>query len=316
MNRSPITPAELAGVIAVPPLCRQPQAARAPDFVGTARLLRHLADGGITRFMFGGNAQLFHITLRDYDALLGFLADQPDDWWMLPACGPAYGRALDQAALLKRHRFPALMLLPCSDPRDAAGMETGLREIHDAAETKLILYLKDETNFGTNRDAGLAALGHLVADGVCVGIKYAIVRDDPATDPYLEALLRHVPRERVVSGMGERPAVVHLRDWRLPGFTTGSGCLAPRLTVQLHAACQRGDWETAERVRQRFLALEDLRDAWNPARVLHHAVALAGIADTGPMSPFLSPLADGQLEQLRPVARALFHADGDGAAPT
>jgi hypothetical protein len=53
------------------------------------------------------------------------------------------------------------------------------------------------------------------------------------------------------------------------------------------------------------MPLEDLRDAWGPARVLHHATELAGIASTGPIPPFVSPLSAAELTRLAPVARAL-----------
>jgi hypothetical protein len=54
------------------------------------------------------------------------------------------------------------------------------------------------------------------------GHQYAVVRTDPARDTYLDGLLKRVDRQRVISGIGERPAVIHLRDWQLSGFTTGS----------------------------------------------------------------------------------------------
>ena len=142
-----------------------------------------------------------------------------------------------------------------------------------------------------------------------MSIKYAVVRDDPGHDAYLDGLLRRVDRRRVVSGMGERPAVVHLRDSRLGGLTTGSGCVAPQRCSDLFAACGRGDWDEAEAIREEFMPLEDLRDAWGPARVLHHAVELAGIARTGPIPPYVSPLGAAQLQQLAPVARALRERD-------
>jgi hypothetical protein len=44
--------------------------------------------------------------------------------------------------------------------------------------------------------------------------------------------------------------------------------------------------------------LEDIRDAWGPARVLHAAVAAAGITDTGPIPPFVSALDAAQCEEL------------------
>ena len=48
----------------------------------------------------------------------------------------------------------------------------------------------------------------LIDSGVCVGIKYAVVRDDPSQDKYLEGLLSRVDRSKVISGIGERPAIV------------------------------------------------------------------------------------------------------------
>ena len=57
------------------------------------------------------------------------------------------------------------------------------------------------------------------------------------------------------------------------------------------------------------MPLEDLRDAWGPARVLHHATELAGIASTGPIPPYVSALDADQLEQLAPVARGLRERD-------
>lgn len=309
MKTSTITPADLQGVFAVPPLARRNDAARSLDLEQNTRLVRHIAAGGISRFLYGGNAFLYHITLKEYEALLEWLAGGSGELWMIPSAGPAFGRALDQAALLRKHRFPAVMMLPCGDPRDAAGWEQGLREFADAAETRLILYLKDEHNLGAHKEAGLDAASRLVGDGLCVAIKYAVVRANPAEDAYLEGLLKRVDRDKVISGMGERPAVVHLREWKLPGFTTGSGCLAPRLSQAIFRACRRGDFMMAEELRARFLPLEDLRDAWNPAKVLHHAMELAGIAATGAVPPFLSRLSPTQLEQLAPVARALAEAD-------
>jgi dihydrodipicolinate synthase/N-acetylneuraminate lyase len=109
----------------------------------------------------------------------------------------------------------------------------------------------------------------------------------------------------VVSGIGERPAIVHMLDRHLPGFTTGSGCIAPALSQALFAACARADRAGAEVLRAHFLPLEDLRDAWGPAPVLHAAVEAAGIAETGPLPPFVSNLSAEQFETVKPVAQAL-----------
>jgi dihydrodipicolinate synthase/N-acetylneuraminate lyase len=302
---SPISLQDLAEIFAVPPLPRKRDARRQLDFDAAECVARHIEAGGITRYLYGGNAFLYHITLDEYGALLEWLSGFGPSRWAIPSLGPSFGRAMDQAPLLRRYRFRAAMMLPCGDPRDASGLEAGLREIADAAGVPLILYLKSEDGFGADKEAGLDAVGRLMSDGTAVAIKYAVVRDDPSQDAYLDGLLRRVDRARVVSGMGERPAVVHLRDFKLPGFTTGSGCIAPALCSALLDASKAGDWNRAEAIREQFMPLEDVRDAWGPARVLHHATELAGISPTGPIPPFVTPLGRTELEQLAPIARAL-----------
>lgn len=212
MSSEPVTPEDLRGVFAVPPLPRRPDPRRTLNLDEAERVAAHVARGGITRLLYGGNAFLYHVTLAEYES---------------------------------------------------------------------------EDGFGADRERGLDAIGRLVSDGVCVAVKYAVVRSDPGQDAYLEGLLRRVDRGRVVSGIGERPAVVHARTFGLAGFTTGSGCVAPRLSGALLAAMAGGDWARAVAVRAEFLALEDLRDAWGP----------------------VSPLGPEELERLAPVARALVEKD-------
>jgi len=293
------------GVLPVPPLARKNDSRRSIDFAQNEKLVRHMAEGGITRLIYGGNALLYHITLADYQELLDWLSGLAFDGVVIPSVGPSYGRAMDQAPPLRKHRFPCALALPCGDPRDALGLEQGLREIADACETPLLAYLKDENNFGADKEAGLDAVARLIDSGVCVGIKYAVVRDDPAKDKYLESLLRRVDRSKVISGIGERPAICHLRDFGLNGFTTGSGCIAPRLSNEIFASCSRGAYDEARALRAEFLPLEDLRDAWGPSKGLHFATALAGLADTGPILPYSSPLSAAQMDQLASVSQAL-----------
>jgi dihydrodipicolinate synthase/N-acetylneuraminate lyase len=305
MKTTSVLPEDLRGVFAVPPLARNSSEDRSLAFTQNDLIVTHITDGGITRLIYGGNAFLYHITLSEYEQLLEWLSGIGGECWIIPSMAPSFGQAMDQAALLRKHDFPCAMILPCGDPRDAAGLERGYREIAGTADTQLLVYLKDENNFGTDKEAGLDAVARLVADGICIGIKYAVVRKDPSRDSYLEALLARVDRKLVISGIGERPAVIHMRDWKLPGFTTGSGCIAPHLSQMLFAACEREDFEAALELRARFLPLEDLRDHGGPARVLHHATELAGIAQTGQVPPYVSPLLAEQLKQLALVARDL-----------
>ena len=94
--------------------------------------------------------------------------------------------------------------------------------------------------------------------------------------------------------------------WQLPGFTTGSGCVAPALSNRIFERCVAKDWDAAVETRSAFLALEDLRDELGPARVLHSAVELASIAQTGPVPPFISALSDDQQTRVASVARVLL----------
>ena len=179
MGKNSIDVQELAGVFAVPPLPRRANAKRGLDFDAAELVAQHIEDGGITRYLYGGNAFLYHITLDEYETLLGWLAAFAETRWAIPSVGPSFGRAMDQARLVRRQGFRTVMVLPCNDPRDARGMEAGLREIADACGVPLILYLKSDDGFGANRDAGLDAVGRLVDDGVAIAIKYAVVLDDP-----------------------------------------------------------------------------------------------------------------------------------------
>jgi dihydrodipicolinate synthase/N-acetylneuraminate lyase len=309
MKSGPVSVDDLRGVFAVPPLARRDDASRTIDYEQNQRVASHIVGGGITRLLYGGNAFLYHVTLPEFEWTLGWLAGLDDSVWAIPSIGPAFGRAMDQATLLSKTRFPTAMLLPCGDPRDAAGLERGIRELSDVAGMPVIAYVKEEDNFGRDRLAGLDALARLVESGVVCAIKYAVVRPDPADDSYLISLLQRVDRRRVISGMGERPAVVHVRDFRLPGFTTGSGCVAPALSQSIFSAASASDWSAAERTRAEFMPLEDVRDALGPARVLHAAVDAAGIAATGPIPPFVSPLDEEQQAQTRDAARALAEAE-------
>ncbi|MDX1619114.1 MAG: dihydrodipicolinate synthase family protein [Balneolaceae bacterium] len=308
MKTTGVSTDDLSGVFAVPPLARNGEKHFPINFERNRKIADHIAEGGITRFLYGGNAFLYHISLSDYRDLLEWLSRLPDPWWVIPSAGPSFGRAMDQAPLLRQYEFPAVMMLPCSDPKTAEGLEQGLRLFAEAARTKLILYLKTEDSLGPDPEVGLDLLARLVEDGICVAIKYAIPRPDPSQDSYLALAQQKIDPGRIISGIGERPAVVHMRDWDMPGFTTGSGCVQPDLCRRLLEACLAGDYGKAESLREVFMPLEDLRDAWNPAIVLHAAVALAGIADTGPVLPFLSKLDEQQTDELKEVARELVQA--------
>ena len=146
----------------------------------------------------------------------------------------------------------------------------------------------------------------LVKDGLISWIKYAIVRPDTAHDEFLRQLVDAIGAETIVSGIGEQPATIHLQDFGLSGFTSGCVCVAPRRSMAMLRALQEDNVERAEQIRKTFQPLENLRDTLSPVRVLHHAVHLAGIAKTGPLTPPLASIDENNLAAIEAAAKNLI----------
>ncbi|MCP5540789.1 MAG: dihydrodipicolinate synthase family protein [Akkermansiaceae bacterium] len=301
MQTAAVTPAHLrASVVAVPPLARDGSGKFSA--AENSKIVRHLEAGGVTTLLYGGNANFYHIALSEYAGILGGLAEiAAENTLVTPSVGPAYGTMMDQAAVLRDFDFPTVMVLPQQGITTAGGVETGLRRFAEAFGKPVVVYIKHE---GYTEPENVA---RLVADGVVSWVKYAIVREDTAKDDYLRALLDRVDPAIVVSGMGEQPAIIHLRDFALTGFTSGCVCVRPDLSAEMLRTLAAGDFDRAEEIRRIFEPLEDLRNAINPIRVLHDAVALAGLAETGPALPLLSNLDEKDREPVKNAALELLN---------
>jgi len=299
MKTDAVTAADLArSVIAVPPLARAENGA--VSITENRRIVDWMAAGGVSTFLYGGNANFYHLGLLEYPLMLEVIAGiAPADAWAIPSIGPDFGKALDQVAVLKSFDFPTAMALPMTGATRPSGVATGLRRLSDAWSKPVIAYLRTE---GYLAPADIRAL---LADGVLVSVKYAVDRPDPAKDAYLSAIVEVAGPSRIVSGMGERPAVTHLSRFGLAGFTSGSVSIAPHLSSAMLAALKAGDSERAETIRRTFLAFEDLRDAHSQIAVLHDGVRLAGIADTGPLQPYLANLEPDRHAAVKAAATAL-----------
>ncbi len=268
-----------------------------------ARLIRHIEAGGVDILLYGGNANFYHTAVSEYADILGALAETAaTDTLVIPSVGPAWGTMMDQAVILRDFDFPTVMALPMQGLTTSAGVATGLRRFAEAYGKPIVLYIKHE---GFIDPAAAAAL---VDEGLVSWIKYAIVREDPLNDPYLSELIGIVDPGLIVSGIGEQPAIIHLRDFGINGFTAGCVCVRPDLSQRMLEAIVAGDYATAETLRAGFRPLEDLRNEINPVRVLHDAVALAGIADTGPALPLLSNLGESDRRRVREAAVNLLNA--------
>jgi dihydrodipicolinate synthase/N-acetylneuraminate lyase len=302
MQTTAVSSANLrSSVIAVPPLARNPDLVFEPT--ENARLIKHLESGGVTTLLYGGNANFYHIALSEYEKILASLIDSvAPDTLLVPSAGPAFGTMMDQAPILRNFDFPTTMVLPQSGLTTPQGVATGLRKFAEALGKPIVLYLKSEDYLPPE------SARSLVDDGLVSWIKYAIVRDNPAEDNFLDKLTSLVDPSIIVSGMGEQPAIVHLQQFHLTGFTAGCVCIRPDLSQEMLEAIQANDIGRAEEIRTGFQALEDLRDNINPIRVLHDAVTLAGIADMGPQLPLLSNLSSAEKETVAKTALDLLHS--------
>lgn len=301
--KTTFSPADLRhSVISVPPLCRD--ADGKVDAAENTKLIRHIEAGGVSTLLYGGNANFYNIAPSEYEAVLAQLeAAAAPGTWVVPSVGPYFGTAMDQAAILSRTKYPTAMLLPTLAVSSPEGVRQGVLKIVEKFGRPIVLYIKD---------AGYVTLDvvkSLVAAGAISWIKYAVVREDPSKDDLLAGLVDAVDPALIVSGIGEQPAITHLTQFGVRSFTSGCVCVAPRRSQELLMSLQAADLARAEAIREQFNILEALRNAHGPIPVLHHAVAEAGIAKTGPALPLLCDLDLTLVEKIGTAARVLREWD-------
>ncbi len=195
------------------------------------------------------------------------------------------------------------MVLPQPNVVTYTGVERAIGDYVQAAGKPAVVYIKQ---------LGYIEVEHvkrLVENGSVSWIKYAIVRDDPAEDEYLQRLKDAIGTDMIVSGIGEQPALPHMEKFDVTAFTSGCVCIAPALSMHMLKLIQLGEFAAASQIRDVFKPLEDLRNGINPVRVLHAAVAGAGIAETGPLLPMMSPVNESQRVEIAEVAKTLLKAE-------
>jgi dihydrodipicolinate synthase/N-acetylneuraminate lyase len=289
-------------VIAVPPLARDAKGNL--SLAENARLVQHLERGGISTLLYGGNAMLYHLRLSEFAGLLEMLVQiSGAATLVVPSVGPAFGMMMDQAQVLRDFEFPTAMILPQKEICDQEGLAIGIRRFAESYGRPIVLYLKHD------RWLAPSIVHKLYQDGLISWIKYAVVRDDPRQDDYLREVLQVVPGDWIVSGIGEQPAIIHLRDFGVNSFTSGCVCIAPALSMQMLRLIQAGDFQQADLIRQKFKPLEDLRNSLQPIRVLHQAVAAAAIAQTGPIQPMFSGIIGSAAAEIAQAAKALLELE-------
>jgi dihydrodipicolinate synthase/N-acetylneuraminate lyase len=247
MKTSAVLPADLArSVVAVPPLARN--ADLGFNEVANRRLADHLIAGGVSTILYGGNANMANVSTGEFRPLLEMLTRLGrGEAWIIPSVGPDYGKLRDQAVILRDFEFPTAMVLPMAAMATAEGTARAVRDFVQSWGKPVTLYVKSEAQITPNQVAALVDAGEVVA------VKYAIPRKDIADDAYLDALVRLIGRGRIVSGMGERPALDHMRLYGLASFTSGCVSIAPRASMAMLRAARDG--------RSRICAR---RSSWSP----------------------------------------------------
>lgn len=287
-----------SSVIAVPPMARNAQGVLCRH--NNEKIIRWIEAGGVTTFLYGGNAVFYHMRLSEYaDALTIIAESAAPTSLMIPSVGPTYGIMMDQVEILNQFNFPTVMILPQKEIADEKGIATGIRKFAEAYGKPIVLYLKHD------RWLSPSIVDKLIKDGLVSWIKYAVVLDQPLEDRYLREVLDVAPANIVVSGIGEQPAIIHMRDFGVGSYTSGCVCVAPKLSMDMLRAIQAKDYAQAESIREVFRPLEDLRNGIQPIRVLHHAVKAADIADTGPMQPLLGELETSQEQSIAIASKEL-----------
>jgi len=301
MQTSPVTPEQLnSSIIAVPPLARD--ANLKINRKENGKIIRHIQAGGVSSLLYGGNANFYHIAPSEYAEALEVISTEcGDDTLIVPSVGPTYGVMMNQMTTLRAFDFPTVMVLPMQGLTTDEGVATGFRRFVEALGKPAVLYIKFEGYLEPE------TVAELVNDGLVSWIKYAIVREDPAQDDYLSRLIGLVDPRLIVSGIGEQPAITHLTKFQINGFTSGCVCVRPDLSQKMLTAINSGQLEEAETIRGIFRPLEDLRNEINPIRVLHEAVAAAGIGQTGPALPLLSSLDSDHASRVANCARDLLN---------
>lgn len=303
MQTTPITRDDLArSVVSVPPLARNDDLSLNAE--ENQKLIGHLESGGVSTLLYGGNALLYHIAPSQYADLLGQLeAWAAEDTLVIPSVGSSYGMMMDQAKVLCNTAYPTAMVLPQPNVVTYEGVERAIGDFVQAAGKPAVVYIKQLGYIEVEN------VKRLVESGAVSWIKYAIVKDDPAVDEYLTRLKDAVGTELIVSGIGEQPALPHMQTFDVTAYTSGCVCVAPALSMHMLRLIQAGEYEAADQVRELFKTLEDLRNGINPVRVLHSAVAGAGIAETGPLLPMMSPVSVSEAAEIADAANELLAAE-------
>ena len=167
---------------------------------------------------------------------------------VLAPVGLALGHAVEVGRQALEVGADALLLMPPVHPYLCdAGFRDYVQAITDAVPLPLLTYKRGPVPSDK-------LLLELAGEGRLVGVKYAVNE----LDGFARFAAAAGGRLGLYCGTAERYAPFFMLAGAA-GYTSGSGCLAPRLTLALHAALAAGNTREAVRLLQIIRPLEDAR---------------------------------------------------------
>ena len=288
MKTDAVTFADLAGsVLAVPPLARN--ADLTLNKAANAALIKHIEARGRHDAALRRQRQLLQhrpvrIRARSLD---GWPRWRRPGTWVIPSVGPGLRQDAGPGGGAEEpqvpHRHGAADDLP-DDPRwggdRAAPLRRGLRQ----ADHRL------------HQGRGLPdARGGQAAWSTTAWWRPSNTPSSAPTRARTRScrkLVELVDRRYIVSGIGERPVITHLRDFGLQRLHLGLGLRGgPRGSTQILTACKRKDWDTAAKICARRTSRSRTRATpIRPSASCTRRSAWRASPTPGPLLPLLSNL--------------------------
>lgn len=297
-----VTPAELATVvaIAVTPFTDGGDL----DEPGLARAVDRLVGGGIRVVVPAGNTSEYHaLTGAEWQASVALTVERAGDKALvMPGVGRDLATAVRQAEGARELGCRSVMVHQPVDPFvSTEGWLAYHARIHAAVpDLALVAYVRDARR--TVDD-----IVRLTEIGGVLGVKYAIA--DP---PSFADLVAATDSSRValVCGLAERWAVPFAASGAV-GFTSGLAGIVPRLSLDIAACLDAGDYAKARELVAVAAGLELLRardgSAYNVAAVKE------GLAQLGVCGRTVRPPASELPVGLRGIVTDFLRAAGAGA---
>jgi 4-hydroxy-tetrahydrodipicolinate synthase len=244
----PFDLARLATVHLVPPTPFTADGRRVvPEVLG--RFVREMVAAGVRVFIPAAGTGEFHsLSASEAVECVRVTREAGPECAVLAPVGMALAHAVEVGRGALEAGADALLVMPPVHPYLCdAGFGDYLRAIADAVALPVLTYKRGPVPSDK-------LLLQLADEGRLVGVKYAV--ND--VDAFAKLASTAAGRLGLYCGTAERFAPFFMLAGAA-GYTSGSGCVAPRLTLALHAALAANDSREARRLLQLIRPLEDAR---------------------------------------------------------